>query len=80
MDETKIVDELIDAGFQGLESDDPVAFMEWRRRVAALLGPNHVYTQLFQGPVDKKSKDVLTGGSIPNGATDQVVAPNKRVA
>ena len=39
-----------------------------------------LYTELFQGSVDKKSKNVLTDGDIPNTATDQVAAQNKRVA
>ena len=56
MDATKVIDELIDAGFQALESGDSVAFMEWRRRVAVALGPDHVYTQLFQDHVDNKEQ------------------------
>jgi len=52
---TKAIDELFDAGWQALYSDDPAAFMEWRRRVAEVLGPDHLYAQLFQNPEDKKS-------------------------
>ena len=81
MDATNAIDELIDAGFQALESDDPVAFMEWRRRVAVALGPDHVYTQFFQDYVDKKSKNsALTDTSILTAANEQVRAQNKRVA
>ena len=45
---TKAIDELINAGWEVLESDfDPVAFMKWRRSayecVVVLLGPDHPY-------------------------------------
>ena len=81
MDSGKVMDELIDAGFQALGSGDPAAFMEWRRRVAAALGPDHVYTQLFQGSVNnKRKKPALTDPSILAAANGQVVANNKRVA
>lgn len=81
MDAAKVIDELIDAGFQALESGDPAAFMEWRRSVAVALGPDNVYTQFFQDHVDKKSNNsALTGESILSAANEKVVAQNKRVA
>ena len=64
MASTRVVDELIDAGFQALESGDPLAFMEWRKRVAVALGPDHVYTRLFQGCANDDSRD---SGSASNG-------------
>jgi hypothetical protein len=76
MERTKAIDELYDAGWQALESDNPAAFMEWRRRVAEMLGPDHLYAQLFQNPEDKK--DQLT--SANTAGTDQGAAENKRVA
>lgn len=81
MDATKVTDDLIDAGFQALESGDPGAFMDWRRRVAVALGPDHVYTQFFKDHVNKKSNDSdLTGGSVRTAANKKVVAQDKRVA
>jgi hypothetical protein len=80
MDVTRVIDELIDSGFQALEIDDPVAFMEWRRRVAVALGPDHVYTQLFQGAVDNKGKNsALASKSIPT-IMKQTALRNERVA
>ena len=52
MDQT--ADELFRAGCEALESDDPAVFMEWRRRVAVMLGPDHLYTELFQTPEKKE--------------------------
>jgi hypothetical protein len=81
MGATKVIDELIDAGFQALESGDSAAFMEWRRRVAVALGPDHVYTQLFQGPVNNKSKNAgLNGASNLTSDNEKAVAQKKRVA
>ncbi len=76
MERTKAMDELLDAGCQALEGDDPEAFMEWRRRVASALGPDHIYAQLFQNPEDKKSH--LT--SADTAGTGQGAAKSKRVA
>ncbi len=57
MDQT--ADELFYAGCEALESDDPADFMEWRRRVAVMLGPDHLYTKLFQTPENNKSTIAL---------------------
>ena len=76
MERTEAIDELFDAGWQALESDDPAVFMEWRRRVAEVLGPDHLYAQLFQNPEDKKGH--LT--SADNAGTGQGAAKSKRVA
>ena len=72
------MDELFDAGWQALESDDPAAFMEWRRHVATALGPDHIYAQLFQNPEDKKS--TLTVANVRTAVSDKGAAKNKRVA
>jgi hypothetical protein len=80
MDATRIIDELIEAGFQVLDSGDPLAFMEWRRRVAVALGPDHVYTQLFQGSGNNDNKDsALTNKGILT-VERRPVSGNKRVA
>ncbi len=81
MDCTRVTDELIDAGFQALDSNDPAAFIEWRRRVVAALGPDHVYSQLFEVAVDNKSKNsALTDASILTAGNGRMAAQNKRVA
>jgi hypothetical protein len=78
MERTKAMDELLDAGCQALEGVDPAAFMEWRRRVASALGPDHIYAQLFQDREDTNSP--LTGADIHSASTVQGTAKNKRVA
>ena len=78
MERTKAMDELFDAGWQALESHDPAAFMEWRRRVAEVLGPDHLYTQLFQSPEDKRSQ--LTSANNRNAGTGRRSGQNKCVA
>lgn len=77
MERTKAIDELYDAGWQALESHDPAAFMEWRRRVAEVLGPDHLYAQLFQNE-DKKSH--LTSANNCNAGTCRKSGQNKCVA
>ena len=76
MERTKAMDELFDEGLQAFTSHDPAAFMEWRRRVAEVLGPDHLYAQLFQSPENKKSP--LTSANTAD--TGQGAAKNKRVA
>jgi hypothetical protein len=81
MDATKVTDELIDAGFQALESDDSAAFTEWRRRVAAALGPDHVYTQMFEASSKNQNKRTSwTDASLPSAANKKSIAQDKRVA
>ncbi len=79
-DATRVIDELIDAGFQALGSDDPAAFVEWRRRVAVALGPDHMYTQFFQDHTDKERNSGMTSASILRDTNEKRVARNKRVA
>ena len=78
MERTEAIDELFDVGWRALESHDPAAFMEWRRRVAEVLGPDHIYAQLFQDREDTNSP--LTGPDIHSASTAQGTAKNKRVA
>lgn len=80
----KAIDELIDAGWQVLESDfDPVAFMRWRRRafdcVVVLLGPDHPYAQFFQEFVNEENRgSLLTGAGILTATKEQVAEQNRR--
>jgi hypothetical protein len=82
----KAIDELIDAGWQVLESDfDPVAFMKWRRRayecVVALLGPDHPYALFFEQFVSQDNRgSLLTGAGILAATKEQVAALNSRAA
>ena len=77
MERTEAMDELFDAGWQALESDDPAAFMEWRRHVAEVHWDRIIiYAQLFQNPEDKKGH--LTGANT--AGSGQGAAKNKRVA
>jgi hypothetical protein len=76
MERTKAIDELFEVGWQALESHDPAAFMEWRRRVAEVLGPDHIYAQLFQSPEDKRSPRTSTNTTD----SGQGGAKSKRVA
>ena len=83
---TKAIDELIDAGWQVLESDfDPVAFMKWRRRayecVVVLLGRDHQYALFFDQFVDKDDRgSLLTGAGILTATKEQLAARNLRLA
>ena len=76
MERTKSMDELFDEGLQAFKSCDPAAFVEWRRRVADVLGPDHLYAQLFQNSEDKKSP--LTRANTTD--TGEGATKNKRVA
>ena len=82
----KAIDELIDAGWQVVESDfDPVAFMKWRRRafdcVVVLLGPDHPYAQFFQEFVNKDNiGSLLTGAGILTATKERLAAQNTRPA
>ena len=81
---TKAIDELIDAGWQVLESDfDPMAFMKWRRSafdcVVVLLGPDHPYAQFFQQFVNEDNRgSLLTGAGILTATKEQLAARNKQ--
>lgn len=71
------IDDLIEAGWSVLDPDfDPVAFQRWRRRafdcLAALVGPDHVYTRHFQNFVRQGRKtDLLAAGGILSAAKEQ---------
>ena len=66
----RLVDNLIEAGWDVLESDfDPGAFRVWRKAasecVAALAGPHHPYTKYFEDYVlVPESTDLLAGEGI----------------
>ena len=83
---TKAIDDLIDAGWQVLESDfDPVAFMKWRRSayecVVVLLGPDHPYALFFEQFVNKDNRGgLLTGAGILTATKEQLAARNLQLA
>jgi hypothetical protein len=57
----KVLDDLIDAGWQVIESDfDPNAFITWRKcardYVVTLMGPDHPYAQFLDEFLDKEAK------------------------
>ena len=66
--ETRI-DDLIEAGWDVLDSDfDPAAFQRWRRSafdcLTAMVGPDHVYTRHFEKLVRQDGKtDLLAVGA-----------------
>lgn len=72
------IDDLIEAGWGVLDSDfDPIAFEHWRLRafdcLAALLGPDHVYTRQFENLVRQGGKrDLLAAGGILSAAQQQM--------
>jgi hypothetical protein len=71
------IDDLIKAGWGGLDSDfDPGAFQRWRRRafdcLAAMYGPNHLYTRHFEDFVRRGGKvDLLAARGILSAAKEQ---------
>jgi hypothetical protein len=83
--ELNAIDEVIDAGWQVLETDfDPVAFMKWQRRayecVLVLLGPDHKYSLFFEQFVNGDNRgSLLTGPGILAAAKEQLAARNLRV-
>jgi len=69
------IDDLIQAGWDVLDSDfDMGALLKWKRTahkcMSALLGPDHEYTQHFQGYVghaahtDRPAKSKATGSGV----------------
>ena|SRR5208283_139954 len=73
------IDDLIKAGWGVLESDlDPTAFQLWRRSafdcLAAMFGPDHVYTRHFENLVRQGGKtNLLAAGGILIAAKEQAV-------
>ncbi len=71
------IDDLIEAGWGVLNSDfDPGAFQRWRQRafdcLAAMFGPDHVYTRHFENFVRQGGKvDLLAAGGILSAAKEQ---------
>ena len=74
----KALDDLIEAGWQVIESDfDPDAFVQWRKRaldcVAVLMGEDHPYTQFFDEFVSREVRDsLLTGAGILEATKEQL--------
>ena len=70
MSTTRVLDDLIEAGWQVLETDfDDKAFQQWREKASVcleeLLGPDHAYTRSFSRLVrDAEAKSLLAGGGI----------------
>jgi hypothetical protein len=71
------IDDLIEAGWGVVDADfHPVAFQSWRRRafdcLAAMYGPDHVYTRHFANCVQQAGKtDLLAAGGILSAAKEQ---------
>jgi hypothetical protein len=71
------IDDLIKAGWGVLESDlDPTAFQLWRRSafdcLAAMFGPDHVYTRHFENFVQQGGEtDLLAANGILSAAKEQ---------
>ena len=71
------LDELIKAGWEVVDSDfDPLAFQHWRLKafqcLAAMFGPDHVYTRHFENLVRQGGKtDLLAAGGILSAAKEQ---------
>lgn len=84
------IDALIKAGWNVLESDfDPVAFQHWRLKafecLAAMFGPDHVYTKYFEHFVEKGNRtNVLAAGGVLVAAKEQMTCkelePSKPLA
>ncbi|MEJ2717171.1 MAG: hypothetical protein P8182_08540 [Deltaproteobacteria bacterium] len=74
----KRIDDLIEAGWNVLESDfDPRAFQVWRNRafdcLTMLLGSKHTYTLRFANYVRQpESMDTLAGEGILSAAKEQI--------
>ena len=74
----KRIDDLIEAGWNVLESDfDPGAFQVWRNRafdcLTTLLGSKHTYTLRFANYVRQaESMDTLAGEGILSAAREEV--------
>ncbi len=72
------IDELINAGRGVVESDfDPVAFKHWRLKafecLAAMFGPDHVYTKYFEYFVKQGDKtSALAAGGVLVAAKEQM--------
>jgi hypothetical protein len=80
----KRIDDLIEAGWQVLDSDfDETAFQNWRREafecLNAMLGPEHAYTQYFKGYVHHPQRAaLLTGGGILSAAKEKMTNTEDR--
>lgn len=64
----KAIDDLIEAGWEVLNSDfDEFAFMNWRRQaldyITGLAGPDHPYAQYFKSLVAKTEQISLLAGT-----------------
>jgi len=72
------IGDLIKAGWGVLESDfDPRAFQLWRRSafdcLAAMFGPDHVYTRHFENFVQQGGEtDLLAANGILSAAQEQM--------
>jgi hypothetical protein len=72
-----LLDELIKAGWDVLESDfDPAAFQRWRTKayecLSAMFGPDHIYTKYFEHFVENGGKrNVLAAGGVLVAAKEQ---------
>jgi hypothetical protein len=73
----RLLDELIKAGWDVLESDfDPAAFQCWRGKaykcLSAMFGPDHIYTKYFKHFVERGDrKNVLAAGGVLVAAKEQ---------
>ena len=80
----KRIDDLIQAGWQVIESDfDESAFQQWRTRayqcLSVLLGPEHTYTQFFRGCLGQESKkDLLVGEGVLAAVKERILAGEKK--
>ena len=74
----KMIDDLIEAGWEVLNSDfDKLAFMNWRRRaldcITRLAGPDHPYAQYFKSLVEETGQiSLLTGTGILVAAKENI--------
>ncbi len=79
----RMIDELIEAGWYGLESDfDPQAFVHWKMKalecVECLMGPEHPYIQYFNLFVLRPaSTDLLVGEGILNAMREQLAGASR---
>jgi hypothetical protein len=76
----RLIDQLIKAGWEVLESDfDEEAFARWRQSahdcVAALVEPDHPYLRLFRDHVkEAEPRSALTGEGILCSVREQLAA------